>query len=246
MTPDQPHDDPLRRPAHDRPPAPNGRPSSGVRTFTPRWRSSPLTDERMAALMPRYGVESQRLDEAARARIYGRVAPFVLEIGSGHGAAARAYAAAHPEHDVLAVEVHVPGIARMLAAADEEGLTTLRVHRGDALDLLHYAVPDGSLQAVHLFFPDPWPKARHAKRRFVQQHTLDLFARRLRPGGHVLVATDHELYAQHVREQLAEHGGYEVVEGERPSWRPTDGFEDKGTRAGRVIHELRLTPRGRG
>src|SRR5699024_8143463 len=113
----------------------------------------------------------------------------VLEIGSGHGAAARAYAAAHPVHDILAVEVHVPGIARMLAAADEEGLTNLRVHRGDALDLLHDAIPEGSLEAVHLFFPDPWPKARHAKRRLVQQPTLDLVASRLRPGGHLLVAT---------------------------------------------------------
>lgn len=234
--------DPLRLPPQDRPLAGNGRHASRIRTFTPRWRSSPLTDERMATLMPRYGIDSHLLDEPAREQAFGRLAPLVLEIGSGHGAAARAYAAAHPEHDILAVEVHVPGIARMLAAADEEGLTNLRVHRGDALDLLHDAIPEGSLEAVHLFFPDPWPKARHAKRRLVQQPTLDLVASRLRPGGHLLVATDHAVYADHVREQVAAHGGFDVVEGERPPWRPSDGFEDKGTRAGRTIHEFRLTP----
>lgn len=237
------HRDPLRLPPRHRPAAPNGRPSSGVRTFTPRWRTSPLIEEQMATLMPRYGIGPEMLDEEARRRRFGRLAPLVLEVGSGHGAAARAYAAAHPEHDLLAVEVHVPGIARMLAAADREGLTNLRVHRGDALDVLADTVPEGSLEAVHLFFPDPWPKARHAKRRFVQQHTLDLLAARLRPGGTVLVATDHEVYAAHVREQLAEHGGFEVHEGVRPAWRPTDGFEDKGRRAGREIHELRLVRR---
>lgn len=243
--PSDPRRDPLRLPPRDRPLADNGRPASGIRTFTPRWRSSPLTDERMATLMPRYGLDVRRLGEEARAAAFGRLAPLVLEIGSGHGAAARAYAAAHPDHDVLAVEVHVPGIARMLAAADDEGLTNLRVHRGDALDLLHDVVPEGSLEAVHLFFPDPWPKARHAKRRLVQQHTLDLIASRLREGGQLLVATDHLVYAEHVREQLTEHGGFDVVEGERPDWRPSDGFEDKGRRAGREIHEFRATPRRR-
>lgn len=110
----------------------------------------------------------------------------------------------------------------MLAAAHEEGLANLRVHRGDALELLQTSIQAGSLEAVHLFFPDPWPKARHAKRRLIQQHTLDLIASRLRPGGALLVATDHAQYAEHVREQLAEHGGFEVSEGDgRPGGRPT-------------------------
>jgi tRNA (guanine-N7-)-methyltransferase len=215
-------------------------PREGVRTFTPRWRNSPLTDERMATLLPARALPDGPLDWT---QVFGRRAPVVLEIGSGHGAAAIAYASAHPEADVVAVEVHVPGVARMLAAAEQAGVANLRVHPGDAVPLLTGRVPEASLAAVHLFFPDPWPKKRHAKRRFVQQHTLDLLASRLRPGGELLVATDIDDYAQHTRAQLAHHGRWDVVEGERPPWRPDDGFEAKGLRAGRTVTELRCTLR---
>ncbi|MBR7742854.1 tRNA (guanosine(46)-N7)-methyltransferase TrmB [Phycicoccus sp. BSK3Z-2] len=176
-------------------------------------------------------------------RVFGRRGPVVLEIGSGHGAAAIAYAAAHPDADVVAVDVHVPGVARMLAAADEAGVDNLRVHVGDALPLLTDRVAPDTLDAVHLFFPDPWPKKRHAKRRFVQQHSLTLLASRLRPGGRLLVATDIDTYAEHCREQLAAHDGFDVVEGERPDWRPDDGFEAKGLRHGRTVSEFRCTAR---
>jgi tRNA (guanine-N7-)-methyltransferase len=215
-------------------------PREGVRTFTPRWRNSALTDHRMATLLPDRALPDGPLDWAA---VSGRRAPVVLEIGSGHGAAAIAYAQAHPEADVVAVEVHVPGVARMLAAADTAGVANLRVHPGDALPLLTERVPPASLAAVHLFFPDPWPKKRHAKRRFVQQHTLELLASRLVPAGVLLVATDIDAYAGHVRRQLAHHGRWDVVEGERPTWRPDDGFEAKGLRAGRTVTELRCTLR---
>ncbi len=215
-------------------------PREGVRTFTPRWRNSPLTDHRMATLLPSRALPDGPLDWAA---VSGRRAPVLLEIDSGHGAAAIAYAAVHPEADVVAVEVHVPGVARMLAAAEEAGVANLRVHPGDAVPLLTQRVPEGSLSAVHLFFPDPWPKKRHAKRRFVQQHSLELLASRLEPGGVLLVATDIDAYAEHTREQLAHHGRWDVVEGERPAWRPDDGFEAKGRRAGRTVTELRCTLR---
>lgn len=172
---------------------------------------------------------------------FGRTAPVVLEIGSGHGAAAVAYAAAHRDHDLIAAEVHVPGVARMLAQAEPFDLTNLWVEVDDALPLLTERIPTGSLAGVHLFFPDPWPKGKHAKRRFVQQHTLTLLADRLEPGGVLRIATDHEVYAAHVRHQVAHHGGWQVVEGARPSWRPQDGFEAKGLRAGRSIHEFALT-----
>ena len=215
-------------------------PREGVRTFTPRWRNSPLTDHRMATLLPTRALPDGALDWA---EVFGRRAPVVLEVGSGHGAAAIAYARTHPEADVVAAEVHVPGVARMLAAAEGEGVDNLRVHPGDAVPLLGERVPAHSLAAVHLFFPDPWPKKRHAKRRFVQQHSLELLASRLQPGGVLLVATDIEAYAEHTREQLAHHGRWDVVEGERPAWRPDDGFEAKGVRAGRTVTELRCTLR---
>ena len=203
-------------------------PREGVRTFTPRWRNSPLTDERMATLLPARSLPQGPL---VFADAFGRVGPVVLEIGSGHGAAAIAYCAAHPEADLVAVEVHVPGVARMLAAAEEAGVANLWVHPGDAMPFLTERVPPASLAAVHLFFPDPWPKNKHAKRRFVQQHTLDLLASRLAPGGVLRIATDIAAYAA--------HGRFTVTEGERPAWRPTDGFEAKGIAAGRRVTEFR-------
>lgn len=189
----------------------------------------------MDTLLPRHRIPDGTLDPRAA---FGRVGAVVMEIGSGHGAAAIAYAASHPAVDVVAVEVHVPGVARMLARADEMGLGNLWVERDDALPLLRERIPVASLSAVHLFFPDPWPKKKHAKRRFVQHHSLALVASRLVPGGSLLIATDSDVYADHVREQLALHGGFETIEGERPAWRPTDGFEDKALRAGRDIHEF--------
>lgn len=214
-------------------------PRPGVRTFTPRYRLSALTQERLERLLPRHVIPEGPLDPEST---FGRRAPVVLEIGSGHGAAAVAHAAAHPDADVVAVEVHLPGVARMLAAAEPLELTNLWVCPDDALPLLTDRIAPGSLAAIHLFFPDPWPKKKHGKRRFVQQHTLTLLASRLASGGVLRIATDHEVYAAHVRDQFAHHGGWEVVEGERPSWRPTDGFEAKGLRAGRAIHEFSARP----
>lgn len=163
----------------------------------------------------------------------------VLEIGCGHGAAALAYAEAHPGHDVVAVDVFVPALARMLAEADRRSLSNLWMHQGDAVQLLEDRIAPGSLLAVHLFFPDPWPKARHSRRRFLSAHTLDLVADALRPHGQLLVATDHDLYAAHARTELAAHGRFLVTEGDRPTWRPVDGFEAKGLAAGRRVTELR-------
>lgn len=214
-------------------------PRPGVRTFTPRWRTSPLTAERMERLLPAAQIPDGPLDPIAA---FGREAPLVLEIGSGHGAAAVAFASAHPEVDLLAVEVHVPGVARMLAAGEAAGLTNIRVHRGDAIPLLQDVIAPKSLAAVHLFFPDPWPKKKHAKRRFVQPHTLRLFARALAPGGVVRIATDHAVYAEHVREQVSAAPEWSLTEGDRPSWRPTDGFEAKGLAAGRAATDFTLTP----
>ena len=216
-----------------------------VRSYNARrGRLSALTVERMQTLAPRHAVPAQ--GPVVAEQTFGRTAPVVLEIGCGHGAAALAYAAAHPEHDLLAVDVFTPALARMLAQAEGEGLTNLWMHEGDAVLLMADRVPSRSLAAVHLFFPDPWPKAKHAKRRFVSRQNLDLVADRLAPGGHLLLATDHDGYAAHARSELAAHGGFEVTEGERPGWRPTDGFEAKGLAAGRRVSEFRATPRRRG
>ena len=209
-----------------------------VRSYNARrGRLSALTVERMATLAPGRSVPTEGL--LVPERDFGRSAPVVLEVGCGHGAAAVAYAAAHPEHDLLAVDVFTPALARMLAEAERRRLPNLWLHQGDAVLLLTDRVPSHSLAAVHVFFPDPWPKAKHAKRRFVSRETLDLVADRLEPGGHLLLATDHDGYAAHVRSAFEAHGGFVVTEGDRPSWRPTDGFEDKGLLAGRRVSEFR-------
>ena len=201
-----------------------------MRSYTPRFRVSDLTRSRLDSLLPAYGVTALPVNPED---VFGRPAETVLEIGSGHGGAAIAYADTHPEHDVLAAEVHVPGVARMLAAADEVGVRNLRVYVGDALDLLTGGLPDGSLARVHVFFPDPWPKRRHEKRRLVQRHTLDRIADVLGPGGTLLVATDHPVYADHARTQLRVHPRFTVRPVQRPAWKPVEGFEEKGLAAGR-------------
>lgn len=200
-----------------------------------RGRLSPLTLERIDTLGTRYAIPDGPLDPLMA---FGRRAPVVLEVGCGHGAAALAYARTHPDHDLLAVDVFTPALARMLAEAQRQGLANLRMHRGDAVQLLESRVPPAALTAVHLFFPDPWPKAKHTKRRFLGPHTVDLLASRLEPGGRLLLATDHDGYAAHARTQLSAHGGFRVTEGERPQWRPTDGYEAKGLAAGRRVTEL--------
>jgi len=203
---------------------------SRIRTYTPRYRLSSLTKERLVTLLPDAEVTALPVDRAAA---FGRMAPLVVEIGSGHGAAAIGYAAAHPEHDVLAAEVHLPGVVRMLAAAQARDVTNLRVWAGDALALLERGFEPGTLAAIHLLFPDPWPKPKHAKRRFVQQRNLTMLHTLLAPGGRLLIATDHPVYRAWVRAQLAQFPGFAVAEVPRPEWKDLDGFEGKALAAGR-------------
>jgi tRNA (guanine-N7-)-methyltransferase len=206
-----------------------------------RGRNSALTQERMRVHFPRRVIPQGPM---LATQAFGSDVPLVLDVGCGHGAAAIAYAAAHPDQGIVAVDVHTPGLARMMAAAERAGVDNLRVWHGDAVPLLEERILPHSLHSVHLFFPDPWPKARHVKRRFVTAYTLDLVHDRLEAGGTLRVATDQDFYADHVLAQLVAHGGFDVVTGERPPWRPTDGFEDKGLAAGRAITEIAARPRG--
>lgn len=164
--------------------------------------------------------------------------PLVLEVGCGHGDAALAFADAHPDTDVLATDVHTPGIAHLLQALDEAPRTNVFVAGRDALEVLDQDLGPGSLAGVHVFFPDPWPKSRHHKRRFIRPDVLDLLADRLVRGAAVHVATDVDDYASHARAVLDRHAAFRGGDAERPSWRPHTGYEAKGLAAGRVITEL--------
>ncbi len=223
---------------HPAPPdLPEGVVPARVRSFVRRGRHSSLTRDRLERLGPLRALPAGPFEARSA---FGRCAPVVLEIGCGHGHAAIAYAAHHPDHDVLAMDVHLPGLARMLAGAEAAGVSNLRVEQGDAVVFLEDRVTPQTFAAVHLFFPDPWPKTKHVKRRFVSEPNLDLLATVLRPGGHLLVATDQDFYAEHVLAEVAAHPRFTAYRTQRPAWRPTDGFEAKGRAAGRAISELRL------
>jgi tRNA (guanine-N7-)-methyltransferase len=161
----------------------------------------------------------------------------VLEIGSGTGDAAVAMAAGDPSRDLLAVEVHTPGIATLLRRVEQEGLRNVRVAEGDGLQVLGQALGPQSLDEVRVFFPDPWPKAKHAKRRLVTASFAALVADRLRPGGTLHVATDWGSYAEQVLEVVGASPDLDLVSRDRGD-RPLTRFERRGTAAGREIVDL--------
>ncbi len=167
---------------------------------------------------------------------FGRAAPLILEIGSGMGESTAALAAAEPDVDHLAVEVFEPGIAALLMRATE--LTNLVVLRGDAVALLSEKVPEASLAGIRIFFPDPWPKRRHHKRRLVQPEFVALAATRLRPGGTLHMATDWADYAEQMR--AVADAEPRLVGGEvpRPPWRPVTKFEARARAEGRDVHDF--------
>jgi len=206
-----------------------------VRTWKARRRTGPGQAEVLERLAPVYAVAADRpLDAAA---VYGRTAPLVLEIGSGTGEAAAVMAAADPSRDVLAVEVHTPGVATLLRRIEQEGLRNVRVAEGDGLQVLADALGPGSLDEVRVFFPDPWPKARHAKRRLVTPSFAALVADRLRPGGRLHVATDWAAYAGQVLEVVDAAPHLQLVSRDRGD-RPLTRFERRGLAAGRPASDV--------
>lgn len=163
----------------------------------------------------------------------------VLEVGSGMGEASLQMAVAQPDVALIAVEVHDRGVAALTRGAVALGLGNVRIHVGDAVAALAQSVPHSSLDEVRIWFPDPWPKARHHKRRLVRPEFIDLVVTRLAPGGRVHVATDHQQYAEVIGRTLADEPRLqpELVDRPRPDWRPMTKFERAGIAAGRSIHD---------
>ncbi|HET9517665.1 MAG TPA: tRNA (guanosine(46)-N7)-methyltransferase TrmB [Actinoplanes sp.] len=214
-----------------------------IRTFHPRrGRLSTRHAEATAGLWPRFGVTVTDGDRTPLDLdvLFGRVAPRVLEIGFGMGEATAAMAVADPGRDYLGIEVHTPGVGNLLAYVGDFGLTNVRVAVGDAMQLLHRLAP-ASLDAVHVYFPDPWPKARHHKRRLIQPANVALLCERLRPGATLHCATDWAHYAQAMATVLdAEPRLANLYDGfaPRPEHRPVTKFEARAVRAGREIFDL--------
>ncbi|MFN2643433.1 MAG: tRNA (guanosine(46)-N7)-methyltransferase TrmB [Burkholderiales bacterium] len=219
-----------------------------VRSYVLRQGRTTAAQERaLKELYPRYGVPVGRaLIEADQ--LFGRMAPLVLEIGSGMGETTAAIAKAHPESDFIAIEVHGPGVGSLLNAIERERLGNVRVVRHDALEVLEHMIGDATLAGIHLFFPDPWPKKRHHKRRLVQPQSASLMARKLAAGGVLHAATDWSDYAEHMEavfmaEPLLERAqrGFTA--------RPMTKFASRGARLGHPIRDLyfrrRRAPIGR-
>ncbi|WP_189535028.1 tRNA (guanosine(46)-N7)-methyltransferase TrmB [Streptomyces roseolilacinus] len=168
--------------------------------------------------------------------------PVVLEIGFGMGEATARMAAADPSTGILAVDVHTPGQGNLLGLAERNGLTNVRVANGDAIILLREMLPPASLAGVRVYFPDPWPKKRHHKRRLIQPEFLSLVAPRMKPGALLHCATDWEPYAEQMLEVLTAHPDFEnTVPGgyaPRPGFRPLTRFEGQGLEKGHVVHDL--------
>lgn len=178
--------------------------------------------------------------------LFGRAAPVVLEIGSGMGEAVAEMASRDPDRSYLAVEAHLPGIAHLLTVVEGLGLTNVRVAHGDALDLLRRLIGPASLSAVHIFFPDPWPKVRHHKRRLVAPAHVALIRSRLVDGGTVHCATDWPAYAQVMLKTLtADPELVNAYEGfaPRPAHRPVTKFERRGLALGHEIADVVVTRR---
>jgi len=173
---------------------------------------------------------------------FGRQAPVVLEIGCGSGTSTLEMAKAEPDVDVVAVEVYRRGLAQLLSGIDREGVTNIRLIRGDGVDVLEHMFGPDSLTGVRVFFPDPWPKARHHKRRLLQTPTVALIADRLRPGGVLHVATDHAGYAEHIAEVGDAEPRLKRVSPADPLpisvQRPVTKYEGKARHAGSAVTEL--------
>jgi tRNA (guanine-N7-)-methyltransferase len=220
----------------------NPPPLRGIRSFVRReGRFTPGQRRALAELWPRFGISPTEMLDLPQ--LFGRSAPTVLEIGFGNGATLAAMAAAAPEKNFLGVEVHRPGVGGLLQRLAEQGLSNVRVVQTDAKALLEQCIPDASLDAVYLFFPDPWPKKRHHKRRLLQTEFAQLVRRKLVVGGIFHAATDWAPYAEHMLEVLTAASDYTNLAGPgayapRPGYRPLTKFEARGQRLGHGVWDL--------
>ena len=203
-------------------------------------RMSPAQQRALETLFPKYGIAfvPSLLDFDC---VFGRRARRVLEIGFGMGETTAAIAAARPDDDFLGIEVHPPGVGSLLRQIEERGLANLRVIRHDAVEVIAAMIPRGSLAAIHVFFPDPWPKKRHHKRRLLSAPFVHELALRLAPDATLHVATDWEDYAQEIlavltAEPLLQNTASDFAP--RPDYRPLTKFENRGLKLGHGVRDL--------
>lgn len=218
--------------------------SRSIRSFVLRQgRISNAQRSAYEALLPEYGIPFSE-KQLNLEQIYGRSASKILEIGSGMGEATAAIAKQHPQNDYLAIEVHTPGVGSLLSQISMLELTNLRIIQHDAVEVLQQMLPTESLDGVHIFFPDPWPKARHHKRRLIQSAFVSLLCKHLKSGGYLHVATDWQDYAEQILfvlndEVLLTNTALDYAV--RPQYRSLTKFERRGLQLGHNVWDLIFT-----
>lgn len=180
------------------------------------------------------------------ALVFGRQAPLIVEIGFGNGASLAAMAEANPDLNYLGIEVHRPGVGHLMMLLEQRGISNVRIYHHDAIEILELKIPDHSVAGVHLFFPDPWHKRRHHKRRIVRPSFLDLLNKKLAPGGYFHAATDWEDYAKDMLATLSADAGLKNASPSgdycpRPDYRPMTKFENRGLGLGHGVWDLVFT-----
>jgi tRNA (guanine-N7-)-methyltransferase len=216
-----------------------------IRSFVVRaGRMSDAQTRAIETLMPRYGIAyaPEVPDSTYGAVFFGREAPLVVEIGFGMGVATAEIAARAPERNFVGIEVHPPGVGNLLKLIDAHGLTNIRVIQHDAVEVLDHMMAPASVDAFHIYFPDPWPKKRHHKRRLIQPPLVQKLASRLKSGGIIHLATDWEEYAHWMLEVLAGEPTLRNQAGAgfapKPAWRPTTKFETRGVKLGHGVWDV--------
>lgn len=212
-----------------------------VRSY--RIRGSRITGAQLAArqkLWSKYGVEYQESQIDLR-ELFPTSEKIILEIGFGMGEGTALIARDFPQDGFLGVEVHPPGVGKLMAKSEEFGLQNVRIIERDVHEVFHYMLADDSLDGIHLFFPDPWPKKRHNKRRIVNENFLTQVHKKLKPGGFIHVATDWVPYAEVIQETFAASPLFIGGVVERPEWRPITRFEGQGITKDHAVTDLRYT-----
>lgn len=216
-------------------------PDRSIRSYVLRQgRITKAQSRAHSVLLPKYGIPYSPgpldLEQA-----FGRVAPKILEIGFGMGETTARVAAENPEKDYLAIEVHTPGVGSLLKLVEERGLANVRIIQHDAVEVVSHMLAPTCLDGVHIFFPDPWPKKRHHKRRLIQPPFVAALAERLKPGAYLHVATDWQDYAEHILAVLsAEPRLVNTARGyaARPAYRPITKFEQRGLKLGHAVWDV--------
>jgi tRNA (guanine-N7-)-methyltransferase len=214
--------------------------SRAVRSYKLRGRR--ITEGQQEAwdrLWPVFGIENSET-KINLAELFPDSKRIIMEIGFGMGEATAQIAAADPTTGYLAVEVHRPGIGKLLARIEEGGLKNVRAIEGDAFEVFEQMIVDSSLDGVHLFFPDPWPKARHYKRRIVNQEFIAAVAAKIKPGAYFHIATDWQPYAEWIAEEFTKQTLFTGGEVQRPDWRPLTRFEDQGINKEHPVADFRF------